>query len=122
MKRVKERWVDEYPEHATASIRKLRDNAARFRKEQTITNLMLVRQTNAVENDNWESQRDDQQEIIANGVNQNESQVEHGVVMEGFELMDEELESLFNEQLTNVNHSTMTVMEPGEKLRKQGSY
>ena len=35
MKRVKERWVDEHPEHATASIQKLRDNAARFRKEQT---------------------------------------------------------------------------------------
>ena len=30
MKRVKERWVDQYPEHATASIQKLRDNAARF--------------------------------------------------------------------------------------------
>ena len=30
----------------------------------------------------------------------------------------EELESLFNAQLTNVNHSTMTKMEPGEKLRK----
>ena len=30
MERVKERWADEYPEHATASIQKLRDNAARF--------------------------------------------------------------------------------------------
>ena len=39
---------------------------------------------------------------------QNESQVEHGVVMESSELIDKELESLFNEQLTNVNHSTMT--------------
>ena len=62
MKRVKERWIDEYPEHATASIQKLRDNAARFRKEQTITNLILVRQRNEVENDNWRNQRDDQQD------------------------------------------------------------
>ena len=113
MKRVKERWVDEYPEHATASIQKLRDNAARFRKEQTITDLTLVRQRNEVENDNWGNQRDDQQEIIANEVNQNGSQVEHDVIMEGSELIDEELE-----QLTNVNHSTMTEMEPREKLRK----
>ena len=118
MKRVKERWIDEYPEHATASIQKLRDNAARFRKEQTITNLILGRQRNEVENDNWRNQRDDEQEIIVNEVKQNESQVEHGIVMEGSELIDEELESLFNEQLTNMNHSTMTEMEPREKLRK----
>ena len=87
-------------------------------KEQTIANLILVRQRNEVENDNWRNQRGDQQEIIVNEVKQNESQVEHGVVMEGFEVIDEELESLFNEQLTNMNHSTMTEMEPREKLRK----
>ena len=68
---MKERWVDEYPEHVTASIQKLRDNAGRFCKEQTITNLILVRQRNEVENDNRGNQRDDQQEIIANEVNQN---------------------------------------------------
>ena len=55
MKRVKERWIDVYPEHATASIQKLRDNVARFRKEQTITNLILVRQRNEVENDTGET-------------------------------------------------------------------
>ena len=64
IKRVKERWIGKYPEHATASIQKLRDNAARFRKEQTITNLILVRQRNEVENDNWRNQRDDQQELL----------------------------------------------------------
>ena len=71
-----------------------------------------------MENDNWGNQRDDQQEITAIEVNQNESQVEHDVVMEGSELIDEELHSLFNEQLTNVNHSTVTGMEAREKLRK----
>ena len=106
MKRVKERWIDEYPEHATTSIQKLCINAARFRKEQTITNLILVRQRNEVENDNWRNQRDDQQEMIVNEVKQNESQVEHGVVMKGSELIDEELESLLSEQLTSMNHST----------------
>ena len=53
IKRVKERWIDEYPEDATASTQKLRDNAARFGKEQTIANLILARQRNEVENDNW---------------------------------------------------------------------
>ena len=68
MKRVKEKWIVEYPEHATTSIQKLRNNAARFRKEQTITNLILVRQRNEVENENWRNQIDDQQEIIVNEV------------------------------------------------------
>ena len=77
-----------------------------------------MRQRNEVEIDNWGNQRDDQQEIIANEVKQNEPQQKHGVVMEGSELTDEELESLFNEQPTNVNHSTMTEMEHREKLRK----
>ena len=62
MKRVKERWVDEYPEQVTASIQKLQDNAASFHKEQTITNLILVRQRNEVENDNWGNEKNDQQE------------------------------------------------------------
>ena len=71
-----------------------------------------------MENNNWGNQRDEQQDMIANEVNQNESQVEHGIVMEGSALIDEELESLFNEQLTNMNHSMMTEMEPRERLRK----
>ena len=48
VKRVKEKWVDEYPEYATASIQKLQDNTARFSKEQTITNLILLRQRKKV--------------------------------------------------------------------------
>ena len=88
MERVKERWVDQYPEHATASIQKLRDNAARFRKEQTITNLILVRQRNEVENENPGNQRDDQQEIISNEANQDESKIEGETAVEGPELID----------------------------------
>ena len=118
IKRVKERWADEYPEHARASIQKLRDNAARFRKEQTITNLILVRQRNEVENENRGNQRDDQQEIISNEVNQDESNIEHETTVEGPELIDEELEAIFDDQLTNLKHVTMTDIEPREKLRK----
>ena len=43
MKRVKERWDAKHPEHATASMQNLRDNASRFKKDYEIPNLMLVR-------------------------------------------------------------------------------
>ena len=42
MKRVKERWEVEYPEHSEASWQKLRNNAARFKREKEIRKLMLV--------------------------------------------------------------------------------
>ena len=32
----------EYPEYQDASLQKLRDNAARFKKEKEVTNLILV--------------------------------------------------------------------------------
>lgn len=44
--------------------------------------------------------------------------MEYDTAMKGPGLLDEELESLFNDQLTNLNHSTMTEMEPRERLRK----
>ena len=37
--------------------------------------------------------------------------------MEGSELTDEEIESIFYDQLTNLNHSTMIGVEPREKLK-----
>ena len=40
MKRVKERWDQRYPEYNLASSQKLRDNAARFKKEPDIMNLI----------------------------------------------------------------------------------
>ena len=46
MKRVKEKWDAKHPEHATASIQKLRENALRFKKDHEIMNLMLTRGSN----------------------------------------------------------------------------
>ena len=43
MKRIKERWDMKYPQYQAASWQKLRDNAARFKKEPEIENLILVR-------------------------------------------------------------------------------
>ena len=42
MKRVKDRWDIKYPEYESASWQKLRDNAARFKKDPEIKNLILV--------------------------------------------------------------------------------
>ena len=44
LKRLKERWDQKYPEYQQASSQKLRDNAARFKKERELTSLILVRQ------------------------------------------------------------------------------
>ena len=60
MKRVKDRWVEEYPEYAAVSMQQLHDNASLFWKEQTITNLILVRQESDLENDSWETQTGEQ--------------------------------------------------------------
>ena len=43
MERVKERWDQKYPEYQGAGWQKLRDNAARFKKEVEIQNLIPVR-------------------------------------------------------------------------------
>ena len=48
MKRVNEGWYAKQPEHATASMQKLRDKASRFKKDHEIMNLMLVRKTTKI--------------------------------------------------------------------------
>ena len=61
MKRAKDRWDVKYPEHESASWQKLRDNAAHFKKDPEIKNLILVWQREkvqvaeaAIENNNEE--------------------------------------------------------------------
>ena len=49
MKRVKERWDQYFPEYRHPSWQKLRDNAARFKKEPEIMNVILVRRMNEVQ-------------------------------------------------------------------------
>ena len=48
MKRMKEAWDDIY-ENSTISAQTLRDNAARFRKDNSLLNLITVRDGNDVE-------------------------------------------------------------------------
>ena len=42
MKRVKDRWDAKYPEYQSASWQKLHDNAARFKKDPQLKDIMLV--------------------------------------------------------------------------------
>ena len=49
MKRFKDRWDMKYPELESASWQKLRDNAARFKKNPEIKNLSLVQQSEDVQ-------------------------------------------------------------------------
>ena len=70
MKRVKERWDAKHPEHATANMQNLRDNASRFKKDHEIMNLMLVRKrTKIIRQYQNESQVEiEQQENPTNGI------------------------------------------------------
>jgi hypothetical protein len=45
MKRVKDRWDEEFPEYSEITAQSLRDNAARFKSDIMIKNLMLVNST-----------------------------------------------------------------------------
>ena len=49
MKRVKENWDQYYPEYRDASWQKLGNNAARFKKEPEVINLILMRRRNEIQ-------------------------------------------------------------------------
>lgn len=49
MERGKEKWNLEFPEQASVSIYNLRNNAYRFQKEPEISNLVLVRNRNKID-------------------------------------------------------------------------
>ena len=49
MKRVKEKWDQYYREYRDASWQKLGNNAARFKKEPEVINLILMRRRNEIQ-------------------------------------------------------------------------
>ena len=116
MKRVKERWEVEYPEYSEASWQKLRDNAARFKKEKEIRKLMLVRQREEIQV-NVEEQAAESDEELPTIAENNENVAEN--VEEVFlNEIDKDLEQYFLAQLKGMNHSTMINLEPRDKLPK----
>ena len=129
MKRVKERWDAKYREYQSASWQKLRDNAARFKKDPDIKGLILVRQRemiqmaeNVIENNLVEEQdidepavRNDEEEQERAGVDEATGNIQIGVELTE---KDKDLEQYFIAELVKLNHSTLLHMEPREKLPK----
>ena len=125
MKRVKGKWDVKHPEHATASIQKLRENALRFKKDHEIMNLMLVRKRTEI-NRQYENQSQvetEQQEDPTNGMplvalkGSVEKDEDKELSMQT-EAEDEELERLITHELQHMVCSNMSELEPREKLHK----
>ena len=68
IKQFKERWDAKHLEQATASMQKLRDNASRFKKDNEIMNLMLVRKRIEI-NCQYENETQVETEQLENPVN-----------------------------------------------------
>ena len=114
MKRVKERW-DADSECGTTSTQKLRDNAARFKKEPEINNLILVRKRQEIDRQKNELENDTDLVVASELTNNEEREQKAG---ENISEEDKELEQLFIQQLKGFKHSTMFEIEPREKLCK----
>ena len=125
MKRVQERWDAKHPEHPTARIQKLRDNASRFKKDHEIMNLMLVRKRTKISRQ-YEHQsklETEQQDNPTNGIPL--EALKESVEKDGDKELpvqikdeDEELERLFTYELQHMVCSNMSELEPREKLHK----
>ena len=140
MKRVKERWDSKYPKYQSAGLQTLRDNAARFKKDPVLQDLILVRKRDEVlrpevvmrndeedlvddrptedelleEEPDSRTDREGQEEISANvGEITEEAQTE-----EALQEKDKELELTFKAALEKLKPSTMLYIEPREKLPK----
>ena len=130
MKRVKDRWDMKYPEHESASWQELRDNAARFKKDPEIKNLILVRRREEVQVAEVAIENNPEEEgnIVEPVVNKDEEEqvavdveVVENVLINNDEKLskkNKELERYFQSELENLNHSTLLHMEPTEKLPK----
>ena len=135
MKRVKDRWDVKYPEYQSASWQKLRDNAARFKKDPELKDLILVRQREEIQRAETEMRNEEEERNVdqpgeeRNGDEQidvEQNMVEADDEELGVEVQidvaltekDKELERFFNAELEQLNHSTALHMEPREKLPK----
>ena len=130
MKRVKDRWDMKYPEHESASWQELKDNAARFKKDPEIKNLILVRRREEVQVAEVAIENNPEEEgnIVEPVVNKDEEEqvavdveVVENVLINNDEKLskkNKELERYFQSELENLNHSTLLHMEPREKLPK----
>ena len=114
MKRVKER-LDAESECGTTSMQKLRDNAAQFKKEPEIKNLIFVRKRQEI--DRRENELENETGLVVASESTNNKQREQKAG-ENINEDVKELEQLFIQQLKGLKRSTMFEIEPREKLSK----
>ena len=121
MKKVKERWDQKYPEYQQGSWQKLRDNAARFKKEPELMSLILVWKREEQPQDQEQQQEEEEEQtdfkrFIVNQVNiAKEEQVENnGMDAEWIEFPrqelteeDQDLKEMFIIKLDNLTHSSL---------------
>ena len=103
MKRAKERW-DAESECGTTSMQKLRDNAARFKKEPEIKNLILVRKRQKIDRQENELENETDLVVASESTNNEEREQKAG---ENINEEDKELEQLFIQQLKGLKRRTM---------------
>ena len=129
MKRVKGRWDAKYPEYQSASWQKLRDNAARFKKDPELKDIMLVQQREqiqrgeiVIENNEAEERNidepgmrndEDEQEIADTEELAGDIQIDSQLTEK-----DKELERFFIAELEQLEHSSLLHMEPRQALPK----
>lgn len=128
MRRVKNRWNAEFNEYRNANEQKLRDNAARFKQEKEIANLVLVRKRQESEIDIRRIQSEEEEVAADNGgveiepmVEDNaQDETESGNTEEVITILesDIELERLFRMELQQLVPTTMETIETREKLPK----
>ena len=110
----------------------IRDNAARFKKETELMNLILVRKREEQPHDQEQQQEEEEQQIdferiIINQVNiieekqvKNKDMDAERIKLPREELTeeDQDLKEMFSMQFENLTHSLLLQIEPREKLRK----
>ena len=126
MKRVKKRWDLKYPEYRLVSMQKLRDNASRFKKDPVIVNLMLVRERTEFDcPEEMELIQGEREELLVHeteddvNLEENNTEEERDFTSDlQIKPEDKELEDIFLKQIENQKFSTLTEMEPRNKLHK----
>ena len=118
MKRIKEAWDDIY-ENSTISAKTLRDNAARFRKDNSLLNLITARDGNDVEPEAIDIRAT---EPVRSQENVEENENEEEIIENINEEEEEETRIMrlrFKKILQTLKASTKENIEGRERLMKQ---
>ena len=129
MKRVKDRSDAKYHEYQSASWQKLRDNAARFKKDPELKDIMLVRQREQIQRGEIVIENNEAEESNTDepGMRNDEDELEIADAEElagGIQIdsqlteKDKELERFLIAELEQLEHSSLLHMEPRQALTK----